>query len=138
MGTGQMPPVVVAAARALAAKEVRKAGDARPSPLVNRLAFEAYNRKFAPNRTAYDWLSVRRRTWTITWRTPLRRGPHIGLFREMLGGIADIEKRENLKRMNRNTPVLFLSGQDDPVETWGRASAGRTAASAVPASGTRR
>ena len=36
MGTGQMPPAVAAAARALAAKEARKVGDTRPSPLVNR------------------------------------------------------------------------------------------------------
>ena len=121
MGTGQMPPAVVAAARALAAKEARKVGDARPSPLVNRLAFEAYNRKFAPNRTAYDWLSVRTENVDDYLADPLCGGdPTIGLFREMLGGIADIEKRENLKRMNRNTPVLFLSGQDDPVGDMGK------------------
>ena len=121
MGTGQMPPAVVAAARALAAKEARKAGDARPSPLVNRLAFEAYNRKFAPNRTAYDWLSVRTENVDDYLADPLCGGdPTIGLFREMLGGIAYIEKRENLKRMNRNTPVLFLSGQDDPVGDMGK------------------
>ena len=46
--------------------------------------------------------------------------PTIGLFREMLRGIACIEKQENLKRMNRNTPVLFLSGQDDPVGDMGK------------------
>ena len=121
MGTGQMLPAVVAAARALAAKEARKVGDTRPSPLVNRLAFEAYNRKFAPNRTAYDWLSVRTENVDDYLADPLCGGdPTIGLFREMLGGIADIEKRENLKRMNRNTPVLFLSGQDDPVGDMGK------------------
>ena len=109
------------AARALAAKEARKVGDTRPSPLVNRLAFEAYNRKFAPNRTAYDWLSVRTENVDDYLADPLCGGdPTIGLFREMLGGIAYIEKRENLKRMNRNTPVLFLSGQDDPVGDMGK------------------
>ena len=38
----------------------------------------------------------------------------------MLRGIAYIEKTENLKRMNRNTPILFLSGQDDPVGDMGK------------------
>ena len=120
MGTGQMPPAVVAAARLLAAREARKVGDAHSSPLVNKLAFEAYNQKFAPNRTAYDWLSVSTANVDDYLADPLCGGdPTIGLFREMLRGIAYIEKQENLKRMNRNTPILFLSGQKDPVGDMG-------------------
>ena len=121
MGTGQMAPAVVAAGRVLAAREARKVGDAHASPLVNKLAFEAYNQKFAPNRTAYDWLSVSTENVDRYLADPLCGGnPTIGLFREMLRGIADIEKPENLKRMNRNTPVLFLSGQEDPVGDMGK------------------
>ena len=120
MGTGQMLPAVVAAGRLLAAREARKVGDAHSSPLVNKLAFEAYNQKFAPNRTAYDWLSVSTANVDAYLADPLCGGdPTIGLFREMLRGIADIEKQENLKRMNRNTPILFLSGQKDPVGDMG-------------------
>ena len=91
------------------------------SPLVNKLAFEAYNQKFAPNRTGYDWLSASTENVDQYLADPLCGGdPTIGLFREMLRGIACIEKQENLKRMNRNTPVLFLSGQDDPVGDMGK------------------
>ena len=31
-----------------------------------------------------------------------------------------MRSKKNLKRMNRNTPVLFLSGQDDPVGDMGK------------------
>ena len=121
MGTGQMPPALVAAGRVLAAREARKVGDRHSSPLVNKLAFEAYNQKFAPNRTGYDWLSASTENVDQYLADPLCGGdPTIGLFREMLRGIACIEKQENLKRMNRNTPVLFLSGQDDPVGDMGK------------------
>lgn len=121
MGTGQMPPALVAAGRVLAAREARKVGDRHSSPLVNKLAFEAYNQKFAPNRTGYDWLSASTKNVDQYLADPLCGGdPTIGLFREMLRGIACIEKQENLKRMNRNTPVLFLSGQDDPVGDMGK------------------
>lgn len=121
MGTGQMAPAVVAAGRVLAAREAKKVGDTHPSPLVNKLAFEAYNQKFAPNRTAYDWLSVNQENVDNYLADPLCGGdPTIGLFREMLGGIAYIEKAENLKRMNRNTPILFLSGAEDPVGDMGK------------------
>ena len=123
MGTGQMPPALVAAGRVLAAREARKVEDRHSSPLVNKLAFEAYNQKFAPNRTGYDWLSASTENVDQYLADPLCGGdPTIGLFREMLRGIADIEKKENLKRMNRNTPA--------------GASGERTAASAAPASGT--
>ena len=121
MGTGQMVPAVLAAARVLAAAEARRVGEDHASPLVTKLAFETYNRRFAPNRTAYDWLSVSTANVDAYLADPFCGGdPTIGLFREMLRGIADIEKQENLKRMNRNTPILFLSGQDDPVGDMGR------------------
>ena len=44
----------------------------------------------------------------------------IGLFREMLGGLSFIAKPENLKRMNLNIPVLFISGEMDPVGDCGK------------------
>ena len=97
MGTGQMPPALVAAGRVLAAREARKVGDRHSSPLVNKLAFEAYNQKFAPNRTGYDWLSASTENVDQYLADPLCGGdPTIGLFREMLRGIACIEKQENL------------------------------------------
>ena len=121
MGTGQMSPALVAAARLIAANEGRKTGEKRPSPLVTKLAFEAYNRKFAPNRTGYDWLSASEKNVDRYLADPLCGGEvTIGLFREMLDGIALITRRENVRRMNLNTPVLFVSGEEDPVGDMGR------------------
>ena len=84
MGTGQMSPALVAAGRAIAAREIRKVGEDHSSPVVMQLAFGAGD-------------------------------PTVGLFREMLSGIAFISKQANLKKMNLNTPVLFISGAEDPV-----------------------
>lgn len=87
MGTGQMPPALVAAGRVLAAREARKVGDRHSSPLVNKLAFEAYNQKFAPNRTGYDWALRQHGERGPVSCDPLCGGdPTIGLFREMLRG----------------------------------------------------
>lgn len=121
MGTGQMPPALVAAGRATAAAESRRIGEDRPSPLVDRLAFGSYNRHFAPNRTAFDWLSLSRENVDAYLQDPLcGETPTIGLFREMLAGIAYIEQPEHLRRMNLTTPVLFLSGAMDPVGACGK------------------
>lgn len=121
MGTGQMPPAVVAAGRAVAAAEGRRVGWDKMSPVVEKLAFGAYNRTFAPNRTEYDWLSANEENVDAYIADELCGGnATVGLFREMLGGIRFITDRDNLMRMNMNTPILFLSGEKDPVGDCGR------------------
>ena len=121
MGTGQMAPAVLAAARLMAAEEARRMGEDHASPLVTKLAFETYNRRFAPNRTAFDWLAANEESVDRYIADPLCGGDTTtGLFREMLSGIACVTKQENLRKMNLNTPVLFISGEDDPVGDMGK------------------
>ena len=121
MGTGQMAPALVAAGRAIAAEEAARIGEDRPSPLVEKLAFGAYNRVFAPNRTSHDWLSRDPENVDRYLADPLCGGsPTTGLFREMLWGIRFITRPENLRRMDRSTPILFLSGDRDPVGDLGK------------------
>ena len=121
MGTGQMAPAIVAGGKAVAAAETRRLGEDRSSPLVMQLAFGAYNKKFAPNRTGFDWLSVNPANVDRYIADPLcGENPTIGLFREMLGGISFISKPENLKKMNLSTPILFISGAMDPVGDCGK------------------
>lgn len=121
MGTGQQSPALIAGGKAVAAAESARIGEDRASPLVEKLAFGAYNKRFAPNRTANDWLSVSTENVDRYLADPLCGGtPTSGLFREMLGGLTFIAKPENLKRMNLNTPVLFISGEMDPVGDCGR------------------
>ena len=120
-GTGQMSPPVLAAGKLIAAREARKVGPEQSSPVVMRLAFDTYNKRFAPNRTAFDWLSVSTENVDAYVADPLCGGnPTIGLFREMLAGLTFLAKPEHLRQMNRNTPVLFVSGAMDPVGDCGR------------------
>ena len=112
---------LVAAGRAVAALERRRVGEDQASPAVDRLAFGAYNKQFAPNRTGFDWLSLNPENVDRYIADPLCGGSaSIGLFREMLGGLRFIAKPGNLKKMNANTPVLFLSGAMDPVGECGK------------------
>jgi alpha-beta hydrolase superfamily lysophospholipase len=116
MGTGQMSPALIAAGKAVAAEEAARLGADRTSPVVERLAFGAYNRRFAPNRTAFDWLSVSQGNVDRYLTDPLcGETPTTGLFQEMLDGLSLIARTDKLKQMNRNTPILFLSGAQDPV-----------------------
>lgn len=121
MGTGQMAPALLAGGRLIAAREGRKVGWDQCSPVVERLAFGAYNKRFSPNRTSADWLSVSEANVDAYLADPLCGGnASVGLFREMLSGIAFIRRPENLKKMNLNTPVLFIAGDMDPVGDCGK------------------
>lgn len=121
MGTGQQSPLLTAGGRLVAAGEARRVGEDQPSELVTRLAFGTYNKLFAPNRTAFDWLSVNPRNVDDYIADPLCGGnASVGLFREMLGGLDFIRSGENLKKMNIHTPVFFVAGSMDPVGDCGK------------------
>ena len=121
MGTGQLSPAMLSAGRAVTAGEIRRLGETAASPVVDRLAFAAYNKRFAPNRTGFDWLSRSREDVDRYVQDPLCGGsPTAGLFREMLSGMDFIARPRNLRGMNLDTPVCFLSGAMDPVGGCGR------------------
>lgn len=121
MGTGQMSPALVAGGRVIATAESRRVGERNSSPAIQKLAFETYNKAFAPNRTAFDWVSSDDAAVDGYVSDPYCGGnPSVGLFREMLEGIAFITRQRNVELMNRNTPVLFVSGGEDPVGERGK------------------
>ncbi len=121
MGTGQMSPALIAGGRAVAAAESLRIGPEHGSPLVEKLAFGAYNKRFAPNRTGFDWLSRSQENVDRYLEDPLcGENPSIGLFREMLEGLRFIARPENLRQMDPDTPILFISGAMDPVGDCGK------------------
>ena len=44
----------------------------------------------------------------------------IGLFRELLYAIKFTGKIENISKMNKDNPIIFISGKDDPVARGGK------------------
>lgn len=121
MGTGQMAPILITGGKAVAFVEGLRVGESNASPLVQQLAFGTYNKIFAPNRTGFDWLSVNPANVDSYIADPLCGGnPSIGLFREMLGGMSFIANPKELKKMDLTTPILFISGEMDPVGDCGK------------------
>ena len=80
-GTGQPPAALLASGQALIAEESARLGEQSVSVLASAVAFGPYNRPFAPNRTAYDWLSVNEDNVDVFLSSPLCGGtPTIGLM----------------------------------------------------------
>lgn len=121
MGTGQTPGFQIALAKFMANKETKKFGEENSTPMIKKLTFETYNKKFAPNRTEFDWLCSSKENLDKYIADPLRGGDlSAGLFREMLSGMTFTGKMKNIEKMNKNAPVLFISGDMDPVGEQGK------------------
>ncbi len=120
-GTGHMSALITAGGRMVADSEIRKLGRAAYSQKADTLAFGAYNKRFAPNRTAFDWLSASEANVDAYIADPLCGGETtLGLFRDMMGGLGIICKQENINKMDKNMPVFFIAGDQDPVGDMGK------------------
>lgn len=121
MGTGQQSWINVALGKMMANSEAKKVGEEHGSPVVDKLTFGTYNKFFKPNRTEMDWLCACETALDKYIADPMR-GKHMsaGLFREMLNGMLYTAKKRNISKMDKDIPVLFLSGDKDPVGDQGK------------------
>lgn len=120
MGTGWQPKAVIAGGMAVAKAVGAVVGENGTSDLVTNLAFGAYNKLFAPNRTSCDWLSADEGNVDAYMADPLcGADATVGLFRQMLSGIRFNQKLSNLRQMGPRIPVLFVAGEKDPVGDCG-------------------
>lgn len=120
-GTGQEPAAAVAFGKALAKTLCKTKGPDYVSKIVNDLSLGAYNKAFQPNRTSSDWISRDEAAVDAYLADPLCTVlPTVGMFRDMMGGLQFIADKGNLSKMNKDTPVYFLSGDQDPVGSMGK------------------
>lgn len=116
MGTGWQPEIMLTGGLTVAGTIARRSGESATSDMVTNLAFGSYNKAFAPNRTPVDWLSVDTDNVDRYIADPLCGLPAtVGLFRQMLTGIRFNQRADNLRKMDKDMPILFISGEQDPV-----------------------
>jgi len=99
----------------------RLKGACRPSKMAAALSMGAYNKPFRPNRTPVDWLSRDEKEVDAYLADPLCSGNHCssGFFRDMIGGLAAIHRKEAIARIDRNLPLYIFCGSADPVGDMG-------------------
>ena len=115
-GTGWESPATVKAGQLMCRLEEKRIGDQKVSPLLNNLMFGAYNKPFRPTRTDKDWICSVPEVVDRYIADPLSGfDVTVGLARDMMTGIGMNEKQENLDKMDKGLPVLFISGAKDPV-----------------------
>lgn len=95
-----------------------------PSGLVKAQTFEAWNKKFAPNRTEFDWLSRDEAQVDKYVADPLCGfDSSIALWLELVGGIYFGADNNNLAKLPNTLPIHLQGGEKDPCSEYGTAVA---------------
>lgn len=113
--------VMISLLRGLLKGERMFKGSDVPSLLANKLTFEDWNRKFAPNRTAFDWLSRDEAEVDKYVADPLSGFPcSVGLWLDVTNLIQLAAKDSELKKIRSDLPLNLLGGEADPSSNFGK------------------
>ena len=94
-----------------------------PSLLAQNLTFKPWNKKFAPNRTDFDWLSKDETEVDLYINNPLCGFPVTNrLWQDLLGAIYFAADNKNLAKLPKALPVNIVAGDQDPCTEFGKAS----------------
>jgi alpha-beta hydrolase superfamily lysophospholipase len=115
-GTNGKPDPLASAGRGVARLERLRLGGRGKSALLRTVSFDTWNKAFAPNRTAFDWLS----------RDPAEvdvyvEDPRCGfdcttdLWVELLDALGELARPDNQARIRKDLPVYVFCGAEDPV-----------------------
>ncbi len=120
-GTGWQPAFALPALVKIIDRIAKKEGEEKPNEKLQNLVFGSYNAKVEHPRTPYDWLSRDKRQVDAYIAHPLCGfTASAGLLRDLMEGIAYIERKDSLSNMKKDLPVFFIAGGDDPVGSYGK------------------
>lgn len=121
MGTGMQPLPVLYMAKALVKLQKLFCGPEHVSRFIDKLAFGAYNKKIHNPETDWDWLSRDSHRVRQYMEDPLCGFTFtVNGFGTLFELISRIYKRKNLRKMPPELPVFLISGDGDPVGSYGR------------------
>lgn len=121
MGTGMPPRPAVRFMKILLGILGRVQGDHHHSKLVTNLIFGPYAKAFPEDETGFGWLTKEKDIVDAYVADP-RCGFvfTVNGYKAMFEGIGRLHKKKNLKMIQKELPMLFISGEDDPVGNNGR------------------
>ena len=115
--TGLLPQV----SRKILALEALIRNPKLPSLIAWKLSFGAWNAKFKPNRTEFDWLSQDEKEVDLYVEDPLCGfDVSISMWRDILDGVFYAGNNKNLKNLPKELPVHIIGGAQDPCTNNGR------------------
>ncbi|WP_455382646.1 serine aminopeptidase domain-containing protein, partial [Salinispira pacifica] len=121
MGTMGNPGPALNVGIWLAKRQIRSRGAKSQSFRLDRMTFGSYNKRFKPTSTKFDWLSRDDREVANYIADPYCGAVFTaGFFLDFFTGLKKIFRRESVESIPSGLPLLFVSGQADPVGGFGR------------------
>lgn len=115
-GSNGPPGALEAALHVVARTERLLRGRHAPARSTGRLVFGAYNRRFAPNRTAFDWLTRDTDEVDRYIADPLCGFPlTTQAWLDLLRGRRSLGRMEHVGEIPKALPILVIGGTRDPV-----------------------
>jgi len=120
-GSNGKPPAIATLARLIARIERLRVGKRNPSPVIQKLTFEEYNKAFAPNRTTFDWLSRDDHEVDLYVADPLLGfAVSTQSWVDMLDALGRIADSKNVAKIPQAMPIYLFAGSEDPVGDKGK------------------
>ncbi|MDR1630328.1 MAG: lysophospholipase [Oscillospiraceae bacterium] len=99
----------------------RVKGAMHRSPLIDRIAFGGFNQKIPGAKTKFDWLSSDGEVVTAYVDDPLCGFLFTAAgYRDLFRLLMSVSATEWFEQVPKDLPLLFVSGQDDPVGDYGK------------------
>lgn len=96
-------------------------GEKASPKLLDFFVNETNNLQIKNRRGYLDWINENEEEVKRLMADPYAMETiSIGLFRELLYAIKFTGKIENIEKMNKDNPIIFISGKDDPVARGGK------------------
>ena len=121
LGTGMPSRMELFLSTTIAKAQQLIFGPKHVAKLLDRLIFGGYNKRIKNPRTSYDWLTGEEDLVDAYLRNPLCGFVFtLNGFLAMFQLISRIYQPDNLARIPKELPVLFASGDADPVGDYGK------------------
>ncbi len=121
VGTGMQSKATLLSARMLAGLQRIFCGPKHVSGLLNVAAFGAYNKRIEERKTLFDWLSRNEENVKRYIEDPLCGFTFtVNGFQTLFQLIWNLHDPKKLQEMPKRLPVLFVSGEEDPVGNYGQ------------------
>ena len=115
-GSSKFPYFLIVLQRLIIKFDILFFGQNKINNIMETLSTKRFNNYFKPNRTQSDWISTDDAN-VDNYVDDKLCGYKVtsGLWLDMVNGIEEVFNKKNYDELNKDVPILIISGSDDPV-----------------------